>query len=414
MSNLIIVILFIVIILLLLYIHRIFTSLKEISRLLKEYLSGNLSARLFFKGKGRLGEVARDIVTILERTNKKLNTAEQELQKMEAMLRGMSDGVLITDSNGIIILANRTFLKMLHVNKNIEGKQFLEVLRNLQLLDVFRNAMDTWEIISKEITVPRADKEIHLIATAAPVYSADAVSGIVFTLHDITRLKHLEEVRKDFVANVSHEIKSPVTAIKGFAEKLLDGALNDRDNANRLVERIKNHSERLNNLVEDLLTLSGLELGDIVIEKTEINPSDIIDNVFAGLKEKADKKGLYLKKVMPEDGQMIFADRNRLTQIMFNLVDNGIKFTEEGGVTAGLDRTDGRLSIFVQDTGIGISARHLERIGERFYRVDSARSRYLGGTGLGLAIVKHLVRAHGWEMKIESTPGKGTKVKIII
>jgi len=398
----------------LLYIHRIFTSLKEISRLLKEYLSGNLSARLFFKGKGRLGEVARDIVTILERTNKKLNTAEQELQKMEAMLRGMSDGVLITDSNGIIILANRTFLKMLHVNKNIEGKQFLEVLRNLQLLDVFRNAMDTWEIISKEITVPRADKEIHLIATAAPVYSADAVSGIVFTLHDITRLKHLEEVRKDFVANVSHEIKSPVTAIKGFAEKLLDGALNDRDNANRLVERIKNHSERLNNLVEDLLTLSGLELGDIVIEKTEINPSDIIDNVFAGLKEKADKKGLYLKKVMPEDGQMIFADRNRLTQIMFNLVDNGIKFTEEGGVTAGLDRTDGRLSIFVQDTGIGISARHLERIGERFYRVDSARSRYLGGTGLGLAIVKHLVRAHGWEMKIESTPGKGTKVKIII
>jgi two-component system phosphate regulon sensor histidine kinase PhoR len=414
MSNLIIVILFIVIILLLLYIHRIFTSLKEISRLLKEYLSGNLSARLFFKGKGRLGEVARDIVTILERTNKKLNAAEQEVQKMEAMLRGMSDGVLITDSNGIIILANRTFLKMLHVNKNIEGKQFLEVLRNLQLLDVFRNAMDTWEIISKEITVPRADKEIHLIATAAPVYSADAVSGIVFTLHDITRLKHLEEVRKDFVANVSHEIKSPVTAIKGFAEKLLDGALNDRDNANRLVERIKNHSERLNNLIEDLLTLSGLELGDIVIEKTEINPSDIIDNVFAGLKEKADKKGLYLKKVMPEDGQMIFADRNRLTQIMFNLVDNGIKFTEEGGVTAGLDRTDGRLSIFVQDTGIGISARHLERIGERFYRVDSARSRYLGGTGLGLAIVKHLVRAHGWEMKIESTPGKGTKVKIII
>jgi two-component system phosphate regulon sensor histidine kinase PhoR len=414
MSNLIIVILFIVVILLLLYIHRIFSSLREISRLLKEYLSGNLSARLFFKGKGRLGEVARDIVTILERTNKKLNTAEQELQKMEAMLRGMSDGVLITDSNGIIILANRTFLKMLHVNKNIEGKQFLEVLRNLQLLDVFRNAMDTWEIISEEITVPRADKEIHLIATAAPVYSADAVSGIVFTLHDITRLKHLEEVRKDFVANVSHEIKSPVTAIKGFAEKLLDGALNDRDNANRLVERIKNHSERLNNLVEDLLTLSGLELGDIVIEKTEINPSDIIDNVFAGLKEKADKKGLYLKKVMPEDGQMIFADRNRLTQIMFNLVDNGIKFTEEGGVTAGLDRTDGRLSIFVQDTGIGISARHLERIGERFYRVDSARSRYLGGTGLGLAIVKHLVRAHGWEMKIESTPGKGTKVKIII
>lgn len=414
MSDLIIVILFIIIILLLLYIHRIFSSVREISRLLKEYLSGNLSARLFFKGKGRLGEVARDIVTILERTNKKLNAAEQEVQKMEAMLRGMSDGVLITDSNGIIILANRIFLKMLHVNKNIEGKQFLEVLRNLQLLDVFRNAMDTWEIISEEITVPRADKEIYLIATAAPVYSTDSVSGIVFTLHDITRLKRLEEMRKDFVANVSQEIKSPVAAIKDFAEKLLDGALSDRDNAGRFVELIKNHSERLNNLVDDLLTLSGLELGDIVIEKTEINPSDIIDTVFARLKEKADKKGLYLKKVMPEDRQIIFADGNRLIQIIFNLVDNGIKFTEEGGVTAGLDRTEGRPAIFVQDTGIGISARHLERVGERFYRVDSTRSRYLGGTGLGLAIVKHLVKAHGWEMKIESIPGKGTKVKIII
>jgi two-component system phosphate regulon sensor histidine kinase PhoR len=233
-------------------------------------------------------------------------------------------------------------------------------------------------------------------------------------------------MRRDFVANVSHEIKTPITAIKGFAETLLGGAIDDRENALRFLQTIKNHSERLNSLVEDLLTLSRIELGDIKIEKTAVSLDDVIDTVFTTLRNKAEIKGLYLKKEMPENLCEIKADRNRLTQILLNLVDNGIKFTETGGVTVSVqahspipspqsptpDRDFNEIS--VTDTGIGIPQKHLSRLGERFYRVDSSRSRELGGTGLGLAIVKHLVKAQGWEMKIESTPAKGTRVNIII
>jgi two-component system phosphate regulon sensor histidine kinase PhoR len=249
----------------------------------------------------------------------------------------------------------------------------------------------------------------------------------MLSFHDITRLRQLEDMRKDFVANVSHEIKTPITAIKGFAETLLGGAIDDKENASKFLQTIKNHSERLNSLVEDLLTLSRIELGDIKIEKTAVSLDDVIDTVFTTLRKKADIKGLYLRKEIPENLGEIRADRNRLTQILLNLVDNGIKFTETGGVTviirsekdliSELKTQNSKLADFleisVEDTGIGIPQKHLPRLGERFYRVDSSRSRELGGTGLGLAIVKHLVKAHGWEMKIESTQGKGTIVSIL-
>jgi two-component system phosphate regulon sensor histidine kinase PhoR len=272
------------------------------------------------------------------------------------------------------------------------------------------------------------------MVTAAPFSVRGELSGVVLAFHDITRLKQLENVRKDFVANVSHEIKTPITAIKGFAETLLEGALDDRENAYKFLGTIKNHSERLNSLVSDLLTLSRIELGDIKIEKESVSLDNVIDSVFETLREKAQSKGLYLRKVISPGPQEIKADRNRLIQILLNLVDNGIKFTEQGGVTVkvrsaefemwnkevskGIPQSEiaipHSLEISVEDTGIGIPKKHLSRLGERFYRVDKARSRELGGTGLGLAIVKHLVKAHGWAMEIESTPGKGTVVKIII
>jgi len=258
----------------------------------------------------------------------------------------------------------------------------------------------------------------------------------VLAFHDITRLRQLEDVRKDFVANVSHEIKTPITAIKGFAETLLEGAIDDRENAPKFLNAIKNHSERLNSLVNDLLTLSRIELGDIKIQKEDVNLDDLVDTVFATLRDKVRSEGLYLKKEISPEILEIKADRDRLIQILLNLVDNGIKFTEDGGVTVRVRRAEfgvqsmGKIvselktqhseladfdyiEICVEDTGIGIPKKHIPRLGERFYRLDRARSRELGGTGLGLAIVKHLVKAHGWEMYIESTQGQGTKVRLI-
>ncbi|MGO9013828.1 MAG: ATP-binding protein [Dissulfurispiraceae bacterium] len=414
METRVIVILSLIVLFFVIYVIRLHLSVNAISNLLKELSSGNLNARLFTNKSGKLDSMARDIVAIIEKTNMRLGFAEAEMQRMEAILRGMSDGVLITDAHDTVILANRTFKKLLSVTENIEGKQIMDVVRNAQLIEIVRRALESWEIVSDEITVTRGNREMFLIATAVPIYSEDSVRGIVLTLHDITRLRQLEEVRKDFVANVSHEIKTPITAIKGFAETLLDGALDDKDNSVRFLIMIKNHSERLNSLVDDLLALSGIELGDVKINKTEVSLDQVIDTVFMMLKDKADKKGLSLSKELLQSTQAIAADKDKLIQIIINLVDNGIKFTEKGGVTVGIDETGGRVALFVQDTGIGIPSRYLNRLGERFYRVDSARSRELGGTGLGLAIVKHLVGAHGWSMRIESEYGKGTRVNVII
>lgn len=409
-----IVILFLTVLFLFIYVGRMHLSINAISNLLKELSLGNLNARLFSGSSGKLDNIARDIIAIVEKTSLRLGFAEAEMQRMEAILRGMSDGVLITDTHDVVILANRTFKKLLSVTENIEGKQVMDVLRNAQLIEIVRRAVESWEIISDEITVSRGNRDLHLIATAVPIYSENSVRGTVLTLHDITRLRQLEEVRKDFVANVSHEIKTPITAIKGFAETLLDGALDDKENAVRFLTMIKNHSERLNSLVDDLLALSGIELGDVKIDKTDVSLEQVIDTVFMTLKDKADKKSLYLRKELPRDAHAISADKDKLIQIILNLVDNGIKFTDRGGVTVGIDEAGGRVALFVQDTGIGIPPRYLNRLGERFYRVDSARSRELGGTGLGLAIVKHLVGAHGWSMRIESEYGKGTRVNVII
>jgi len=240
----------------------------------------------------------------------------------------------------------------------------------------------------------------------------DELAGIVAIFHDTTRLKKLEQMRKDFVANVSHEMKTPVTAIKGFAETLLDGARYDNDNAEKFLNTIKSNSERLNRLVEDLLMLSRIELGVIKMDKTEGSIADIIGNVAGTFLVQAAEKNLTIKKSLESDDMVISADRDMLEQIFNNLVDNAIKFTGSGEIEIGAAREDGGRYIFVKDTGVGIPEKYIQRLGERFFRVDPARSRELGGTGLGLAIVKHLVKSHGWEMKIVSEAGKGTIVKI--
>jgi two-component system, OmpR family, phosphate regulon sensor histidine kinase PhoR len=336
----------------------------------------------------------------------------------------MSDGLILTDTKGTVLLINEAVRNLFSIQSDITGKTLTEALRNADLMELTESVVEKKEKVSSEIKITRPG-DLYILATATPFYSpkpGHELSGVVLLFHDITRLRKLEEIRKDFVANVSHEIKTPITAIKGFAETLIEGALNDRDNALKFLGTIRNHSERLNSLVNDLLTLSSIELGDILITKKTFNLNEIIDTVFATLQEKAQGKGLYLRKELTPEIMEIDADRDRLIQILINLVDNGIKFTDTGGITINVKserlKVNGEeekdfTKINVEDTGIGIPKKHLSRIGERFYRVDSARSRELGGTGLGLAIVKHLVKAHGWEMKFESTEGQGTTVHII-
>jgi two-component system phosphate regulon sensor histidine kinase PhoR len=405
---------------------RLVKTIEEITAFSQAVTSGNFRKRLFPKGKDELAELTRNVGTMSQELQRRLQQVEEEKYMIETILMNMSDGLMLTDLKGMILLSNLAVKNLFGIESDIEGKTVMETLRKAELVDLIDRVVETKETISREIEVTYP-KELFLMVTAAPYFVKGELSGAVLAFHDITRLRQLEEIRKDFVANVSHEIKTPITAIRGFAETLLEGALEDKENAHKFLETIKNHSERLNSLVSDLLTLSGIELGDIKIEKETVDLNNLIDTVFETLKEKAQTKGLYLRKEISPGPQEVKADRNRLIQILLNLVDNAIKFTEKGGITIRVkgERENTELltlnsqlrnftEISVEDTGIGIPKKHLSRLGERFYRVDKARSRELGGTGLGLAIVKHLVKAHGWEMQIESIPGKGTTVKIII
>lgn len=402
--------------------RRIVKSIEEITAFSKEVSVGNFNRPLNLKEKDELRELGKNISHMAQELQTRLSQSEEEKYKMEAILRNMSDGLMLTDTKGRILLCNSAVKNFFAIESDIEGQALIENLRNEDLVKTISKVVESGEALSHEIEVTQP-KEFYLMTTATPFYSVkEKISGVVLTFHDITRLKQLEEVRKDFVANVSHEIKTPITAIKGFAETLLEGAIDDRENAYKFLETIKNHSERLNSLVSDLLTLSRIELGDIKIEKTAVNLEDVVESVFATLKDKARNKGLYLEKQIPHDFPKVMADRNNLIQILLNLVDNGIKFTEEGGVTVKVQsevlkvKTGEKdfIEISIEDTGIGIPIKSLPRLGERFYRVDKARSRDLGGTGLGLAIVKHLVKAHRWDMEIQSTPGKGTTATIFV
>ncbi len=408
---------FLFLLLILLYYHLNKTRglIKEVISLIKDYRPGNIGALLLLKGRGLVGELAGHIANVLERNQQQIIAAEEQTRMLEATLRGMSDGVLMTDKEGTVVLANRALKRLFAIRSNPEGKKIPEVIRNNTLTDLFQRAMDTWETLTEEVEVTLGEKELHALVTAVPMYSASSVTGIVFTIQDITRLKRLEEIRRDFVANVSHEIRTPLTAIRASAETILDSGLDDREAVTKFLGIIKSHSERLGALVDDLLTLSKIELGDMPLEKTSFDIVEALDIVIDTFKERAAKKGLYLRKFHSEEPCIIRGDKNKVVQILLNLIDNAIKFTEQGGVTIKIQRQSAdSVLLHIEDTGIGIPRQHIERLGERFYRVDRARSRELGGTGLGLAIVKHIVGAHGWQMNIESTLGHGTRVTIVI
>jgi two-component system phosphate regulon sensor histidine kinase PhoR len=235
-------------------------------------------------------------------------------------------------------------------------------------------------------------------------------------LHDLTALRQLERVRTEFVANVSHELRTPLTAIQGYLETLLSGALDEPENARRFLEIVLRQSERLGRLLNDLTDLSNIELGKVTLRREPLALDEVVSAVLGMIGPRATRSRVRVTADVPAELPAVMADRDRLAQILINLVDNAVKYTPEGGSVTVTARAagDGMVEVVVADTGIGIPAADLPRITERFYRVDKARSRELGGTGLGLAIVKHLVLAHGGELRIESPQQQGTIVRFTL
>jgi two-component system phosphate regulon sensor histidine kinase PhoR len=247
--------------------------------------------------------------------------------------------------------------------------------------------------------------------------SAPLPTGVVAVLHDITRLKELEAIRKDFVANVSHELRTPLTSIRGFAETLLEGGIEDKKNNRRFVEIIKTHAIHLSELSGDLLTLATLESDGLVLNYHKLDLRPLVQEVVESTKSLAAQKKQGIEVRMDGDLPHLVADRDRIRQVLTNLVDNAIKFTPEGGkIEVQVNLTDGKdaVELHVEDNGIGVPSADVPRIFERFYRVDKVRSRDQGGTGLGLAIVKHIVEAHRGRVEVRSVLGQGSHFTVIL
>ncbi len=372
---------------------------------------GLFRKKLYMEGAGEFTELARNMHNMAAELEKSIRTKDEEAERLNVILKSIPDALLLINMHGTVELSNNT-ARDLFAHGPIEGRPFLEVVRSpafMHLIDEVKQARMSG---STEIVIDVPEEKYLFVRVSPLYYQVGELAGFIAIFHDTTQMKKLEQMRKDFVANVSHEIKTPVTAIQGFAETLIDGALYDRENAEKFLHTIKDHSSRLNRLLEDLLTISRLELGVISIVKTEVNLVDIIESVMNTVLIHAAKKDLRITKNTGQGNVFINADRDRTEQILLNLVDNAVKFTEKGEVEIGLSQEGGKGFFYVRDSGPGIPEKYLSRVGERFFRVDPSRSRELGGTGLGLAIVKHLVRAHGWDMKIESEEGRGTTVKV--
>jgi two-component system phosphate regulon sensor histidine kinase PhoR len=392
------------------FLRRLLRQITDFSRSLSR---GEIDKRLFLKNAGEFNEIADNLTAMSVRLQAMMAQNEEEKNRLNVVLRSVPDALLIIDAKGVITLSSSS-ARDFFGDIPMTGRRFPEVVRNHEFSDLMEDVRRSCLSGMTEFKI-ESPMEKYLSVRVSPLfYRENELSGYVAVFHDITQIEKLEQVRKDFVANVSHEIKTPVTAIKGFADTLLEGALDDKENAVRFIRTIKFNSERINTLVDDLMTISKIELGVIKVKKTMIDTEDVFRSIVELFGSRATEKNLFLRISSRPGLKQISADRDRLMQILTNLVDNAMKFTETGGVTFGMDQGDSRTFLFVEDTGIGVPAKYLPRLGERFYRVDPARSRKMGGTGLGLAIVKHLVKAHGWTLQIESTSGKGTKVKIFL
>src|SRR5215470_5167874 len=393
----------------------------EMQSIARQMSEGSFLVRAPTRSTDEIGTLGRSLNVMAGRLREKIQDLEQEQAKVTAILDGMVEGVIAVDWQEHILLMNERARAMFALSSTRgEGKPFLEVIRNADLHEIFRaveagsGRFDEASAVRREVVVTSPTPMI-LTVNAVRLALADR-AGVIMVLHDVTALRQLERVRTEFVANVSHELRTPLTAIQGYLETLLSGALEERENARRFLEIVLRHSERLGRLLNDLTDLSNIELGKVALRRESVRVDDVVTSVLGIIGPRAAQSGVSVSARTPEDLSKVSADRDRLAQILINLVDNGVKYTPRGGsVTVEVtDAGGGLVEVAVSDTGIGIPAADLPRITERFYRVDKARSRELGGTGLGLAIVKHLVVAHGGDLRIESEQERGTSVRFTL
>jgi two-component system phosphate regulon sensor histidine kinase PhoR len=353
------------------------------------------------------GELER-LAGNMEATNDELR-AERDLQKR--ILDAMREGVVLVDNEGRIVQLNPSVRAMLLLGTESVGKLLIETVRRAELEDLLALARETNEEQEVEIELPGL-KPRRLLVHASPLSGDEG--GFVVVFVDVTVLRRLESLRREFVANASHELRTPIAAVRSATETLRSGALEDVGAATRFVDIIDRNAQRLHNLVEDMLDLSKLESQEFKLKRDRVELGNVVPIVLALFRERAEKKGVRLVAELA-DSLAIQGDARAVEHVLSNLVDNAVKYCPMGTrVVVRANRSGDRVSLVVADDGPGIPSEHLPRLFERFYRVDAGRSRELGGTGLGLSIVKHMVEAMRGSVSVESTVGKGSAFTVTL
>jgi two-component system phosphate regulon sensor histidine kinase PhoR len=357
--------------------------------------------------RGTLGSLYVAIHHLHDEAVARRGALEMERERMARILDRMAEGVLLVDDLGRVAFANPACRQLFGRSAQTAGRSVGEVTGSHRTQVAVSRAATTGEVQHDQLTLPGPPRRA-LQLTAVPIPS-DAGTGVVMVFNDVTELQRAIEVRRDFVANASHELKTPVSAIKGAAETLQNGALTDPEAARRFVDNIRRNAERLAHLTEDLLSLSRLEAHALPLQREPVDLAAVIHELCMTLRHAFLAAHLELRCHAAEGLPAWHGNRRALEQVLTNLMDNARAYTPAGGeVDVDATFTPNGFAIRVRDTGIGIEARHLPRLFERFYRVDPARSRAAGGTGLGLSLVKHLTEALGGKIHVDSTPGKGS------
>ncbi len=380
----------------------------EVIAVAKAMAAGDYDYPIALSKDAEFGDLAKAFDRISRDLSERMEQVRHRGDQLGTVLGSMAEGVLALDRNRQVLFANRAAREMLAISQaQVERRPLLEVVRHPEIEQAVNAALQDHSPKRAEVEIlGKTRRQVALHVTRLP---GEPSPGMVLVFHDVTELRRLERLRQDFVANVSHELKTPLTAIKAFAETLLGGAINDPEHNLKFVQRIESQTLRLEQLIVDLLSLARVEAGQ---EQFDIVPLDVSASVaerVAAHTPLAEAKRIQLVVQPAADIVLALADEEGLREIIDNLVDNAVKYTpDDGRVTIRWRREESQVVLEVEDTGIGISPKDCERVFERFYRVDKARSRELGGTGLGLSIVKHLVQAFGGSVAVTSQLGKGS------
>jgi len=391
---------------------RIGRRVRLIARLAERYQQGDLTPPPLGFGDDELGTVARALNDSVQEVGRRLAEQARDRARMEALLAGMVEGVIVVDSQGRLQLVNRAAQHMLRLESVTIGRPYVETIRLPAIAELVAAVLSGRAANPVQLSPPR-DPSRTIMATAAPAAGTTAY-GVVLVLHDITELRRVDQIRRDFVANVSHELRTPLTAIRGYVEALSEDDTSSEDRG-RFLEIIGRHTQRMERLVKDLLRLARLDAGQETLDVIPCDTHNLTDTVLSDVAQAAEERHQRVDVTIGPGADIIRADPAKLHDALRNLVANAITYSPERS-RIGIDVTSdhGRVTIAVSDEGPGIPEEDLTRVFERFYRVDKARARDPGGTGLGLAIVKHLVELHGGGVRVENRPEGGARFLITI